>query len=256
MKVCLTMYFTSENYSGVVALNKSKNTSVLQLPSLFLFICFPVSAVVATVKKRKKMTDAVIYSEIKFKLNGEDSGKGIEILPTNHSGTQTQLVRLHGESSQCHFQSQGGQQRFDMCPNRCQTVIPPTVSKHLLPACPVNWLEYKDMCYFIGRTKLTILSALISCRQNSSELVHTEDFNTLIFLRPHMGDASYWIGLIKLEHWFWMDGRQLQNAVKSFFSNTDHLERSCTTVSKNAIFAEKCDALMGYICQKEAKTYA
>ncbi|XP_061089083.1 killer cell lectin-like receptor subfamily B member 1A isoform X3 [Conger conger] len=239
MKVCLTMYFTSENYSGVVALNKSKNTSVLQLPSLFLFICFPVSAVVATVKKRKKMTDAVIYSEIKFKLNGEDSGKGIEILPTNHSGTQTQcnskiiwvlcgvifillvaiigmaikMVRLHGESSQCHFQSQGGQQRFDMCPNRCQTVIPPTVSKHLLPACPVNWLEYKDMCYFIGRTKLTILSALISCRQNSSELVHTEDFNTLIFLRPHMGDASYWIGLIKLEHWFWMDGRQLQNAV-------------------------------------------
>ncbi|KAG5854978.1 hypothetical protein ANANG_G00043810 [Anguilla anguilla] len=220
------------------------------------------------------MTDSVIYTEVKFKKSaGEDTGTGVGKVHINRADTQTQcnskliwvlcgaifilltavigmaikMVRLHGESSRCGLQFQGGQQR----PDRSNTEIPPT-----LPLCPVNWVTYKELCYFIGSTKITRSSALESCSNISSQLANTEDTDTLRVLRQHMADTSYWIGLNRLgkengTSWFWMDDRRLQ--MTSFFSNTDHSERYCATVSKKTIYAEKCDEQKSYICEKKAR---
>ncbi|XP_048871725.1 C-type lectin domain family 2 member B-like isoform X2 [Brienomyrus brachyistius] len=121
------------------------------------------------------------------------------------------------------------------------------------PPCPFGWLLHKGQCYQFSREEQDRQSALRSCSSNYFQLADTEDPGTLNFLRQHMGNTFYWIGLNKTDHdsrWLWTGGRPLNRTY--YFNNTDHHNKNCAEVSIDKIYAESCTLKKRYICEKKA----
>ncbi|KAG7492334.1 hypothetical protein MATL_G00013160 [Megalops atlanticus] len=219
------------------------------------------------------MADSVIYTEIKFQRSpGEDARMTMRTAPINQTEAQLRLtsklfwiiggailillitvvgltieiIRLHGERIGASVQSQA---------DRPLTEIPSTEIQQALCGCPSELVQYKDLCYHIFRVKLTRDSAHSSCLNISSQLADTEDPGILSFLRQHLKNMSFWIGLKRKPNgsdWFWMNGRPLN--MTHYFSNTNHSARDCATVSKTKIYAEMCHEKRGYICEKKVSS--
>lgn len=136
-------------------------------------------------------------------------------------------------------------------------------------ACPEQWIQVGDQCYFFSSNKLDWLQSRDSCAEMGSHLtiLHTmEQHDALEKEAKKIGgfDYHFWIGLSDIEtegDWRWVDNTTLQHNYWDQWSSEPNNHQSggvhgedCATLDSHAKtwFDVPCNHIYKRICQMDA----
>ncbi|TNN65847.1 Collectin-12 [Liparis tanakae] len=78
------------------------------------------------------------------------------------------------------------------------------------PGCPVEWVNYKDKCYFFSKDLHSFDDAKATCESTSASLLIINDMEEMKWLKKQtFGKGYFWMGLTDREEesvWRWLDG--------------------------------------------------
>uniref|UniRef100_A0A6J0VBX6 Killer cell lectin-like receptor subfamily B member 1B allele C isoform X1 n=1 Tax=Pogona vitticeps TaxID=103695 RepID=A0A6J0VBX6_9SAUR len=118
--------------------------------------------------------------------------------------------------------------------------------------CPVNWLLYRDKCYWRSEDMKRWKESQADCATKNSHLVVIQDEEEMKFIKQNMQDKSvlYWIGLyssLSEEKWASVTGSQLDPNILPSDTKRNH----CGVIKDN-IRSDSCSAEHVWICEREA----
>ncbi|KAG2470263.1 CL2D3 protein, partial [Polypterus senegalus] len=122
--------------------------------------------------------------------------------------------------------------------------------------CPFDWLQYKDMCYFISKENKTWFESRNYCIAAKADLSEFKDPHHLTFLQEKLneGEGGYWIGLRQqssIEPWKWLDGTTL-DVKQSPFHVVTNSGSSHVYITKKNIFTGMAQNKKMCICSRSA----
>uniref|UniRef100_A0A674IXZ4 C-type lectin domain-containing protein n=1 Tax=Terrapene triunguis TaxID=2587831 RepID=A0A674IXZ4_9SAUR len=120
--------------------------------------------------------------------------------------------------------------------------------------CPRDWLPYKGKCYWVSKENRMWNSSHDDCLMKSSRLLVARDQEEMDYIQTITTEKnSLWIGLNFKSHertWIWVDGAPFNG---DLFPVVGPGERnSCGVIKGKQIHSETCNAVVKWICEKEA----
>ena len=127
-------------------------------------------------------------------------------------------------------------------------------------ACPPNWVQYDNSCYFTAPTKATWLEAQVACptfhRRALLASIHEANSDYITQLLQNSSFSHAWVGMFRLDNkgsWAWTDGSPVDyfNWKNGEPNNRGSGER-CASVSRGDRGKwndDTCSEKSGFICQ-------
>uniref|UniRef100_H3C0L1 C-type lectin domain-containing protein n=1 Tax=Tetraodon nigroviridis TaxID=99883 RepID=H3C0L1_TETNG len=128
--------------------------------------------------------------------------------------------------------------------------------------CPLEWLNYRDKCYFFSKDLHSFDDAKTTCDSLSASLLVINDKEEQKWLRKQVqGKGYFWIGLTDKEEenvWRWLDGTQPAFTMwkpgqpDNWGHGHDISGEDCAGLVHEALWNDFfCEDLISYICEKE-----
>ncbi|XP_068566058.1 collectin-12-like [Cebidichthys violaceus] len=138
---------------------------------------------------------------------------------------------------------------------------PPTL---WAPGCPVEWVNYRDKCYFFSKDLHSFDDAKATCESTSASLLIINDMEELKWLKKQtVGKGYFWMGLTDREEesvWRWLDGTEpaftkWKPGQPDDWGHGHEMGEDCAGLIHEGLWNDFfCEDLISYICEKEMET--
>ncbi|KAK9527632.1 hypothetical protein VZT92_014178 [Zoarces viviparus] len=138
---------------------------------------------------------------------------------------------------------------------------PPTL---WAPGCPVEWVNYRDKCYFFSKDLRSFDDAKATCESTSASLLIINNTEELKWLKKQtVGKGYFWMGLTDREEenvWRWLDGTEpaftkWKPGQPDDWGHGHEMGEDCAGLIHEGLWNDFfCEDLISYICEKEMVT--
>ncbi|KAL6097700.1 colec12 [Pungitius sinensis] len=132
------------------------------------------------------------------------------------------------------------------------------------PGCPVDWVNYKDNCYFFSKDMRSFDDAQTSCKSTAASLLAINDLEELTWLKQQtVGRGYFWMGLTDKEEenvWRWLDGSEpaftkWKPGQPDDWGHGHEMGEDCAGLVHGGLWNDFfCEDQISYICEKEMET--
>ncbi|XP_022622868.1 collectin-12 [Seriola dumerili] len=132
------------------------------------------------------------------------------------------------------------------------------------PGCPVEWVNYRDKCYFFSRNLYSFDDANASCESKSASLLIINDMEEQRWLKKQtFGKGYFWMGLTDKEEenvWRWLDGTEpaftkWKPGQPDNWGHGHEIGEDCAGLIHEGLWNDFfCEDLISYICEKDMET--
>nr|XP_020442065.1 collectin-12 [Monopterus albus]XP_020442066.1 collectin-12 [Monopterus albus] len=132
------------------------------------------------------------------------------------------------------------------------------------PGCPVEWVNYRDKCYFFSKDLHSFDDAKETCESKSASLLIINDMEEQKWLKKQIfGKGYFWMGLTDREEenmWRWLDGTepaftQWKPGQPDNWGYGHEVGEDCAGLIHEGLWNDFfCQDLISYICEKEKET--
>ncbi|XP_029385017.1 collectin-12 [Echeneis naucrates] len=132
------------------------------------------------------------------------------------------------------------------------------------PGCPVEWVNYRDKCYFFSKELHSFDDSKEICESKSASLLIINDMEEQRWLKKQMfGKGYFWMGLTDREEenvWRWLDGTEpaftkWKPGQPDNWSHGHEIGEDCAGLIHEGLWNDfLCEDLISYICEKEMET--
>ncbi|XP_068437699.1 collectin-12-like isoform X2 [Clinocottus analis] len=129
------------------------------------------------------------------------------------------------------------------------------------PGCPVDWLNYKDKCYFFSKDLHSFDDAKAICESTSASLLIINDLDELKWLKKQtVAKGYFWMGLTDRAEetvWRWLDGTvpaftKWKSGQPDNWGHGHEDGEDCAGLIHEGLWNDFfCEDLISYICEKE-----
>uniref|UniRef100_A0A8C5M6E1 C-type lectin domain-containing protein n=2 Tax=Leptobrachium leishanense TaxID=445787 RepID=A0A8C5M6E1_9ANUR len=129
------------------------------------------------------------------------------------------------------------------------------VQKSPCKLCPLNWIGFKEKCYFFSEDRENWITSRNNCSHMKADIVSLEDAKEREFISRLVSNQKgyFWIGLTKNgSDWTWQTGGILDKDVTIKEGTSPHM---CTVVIGKEMSAEFCGNPNKWICEMEMSEY-
>lgn len=132
------------------------------------------------------------------------------------------------------------------------------------PGCPLEWVNYRDKCYFFSKDLHSFDDAKTTCESTSASLLIINDMEEQKWLKQQMfGKGYFWMGLTDREDenvWRWLDGTEpaftkWKPGQPDDWGHGHEMGEDCAGLIHEGLWNDFfCEDLISYICEKEMET--
>ncbi|XP_039982212.1 collectin-12-like [Xiphias gladius] len=132
------------------------------------------------------------------------------------------------------------------------------------PGCPIEWVNYRDKCYFVSKDLHSFDDAKAMCESKSASLVIINDIEEQKWLKKQtFGKGYFWMGLTDREEenvWRWLDGTEpaytkWKPGQPDNWGHGHGMGEDCAGLIHEGLWNDFfCEDLISYICEKEMET--
>ncbi|KAM9839473.1 collectin-12-like [Aulostomus maculatus] len=132
------------------------------------------------------------------------------------------------------------------------------------PACPPEWLSYRDKCYFFSKDLHSFDDSKAACELKSASLVIISDMEEQKWLTKQiLGKGYFWMGLtdrVEENVWRWLDGTEpvftkWKPGQPDNWGHEHETGEDCAGLIHKGLWNDFfCEDLISYICEKEMVT--
>ncbi|XP_038585879.1 collectin-12-like [Micropterus salmoides] len=132
------------------------------------------------------------------------------------------------------------------------------------PGCPIDWVNYRDKCYFFSKDLRSFDDAKATCESSSASLLIINDMEEQIWLKERTtGKGYFWMGLTdggKENVWRWLDGTEpaftkWKPGQPDNWGHGHELGEDCAGLIHEGLWNDFfCEDLISYICEKDMET--
>ncbi|XP_071341053.1 collectin-12-like [Trachinotus anak] len=130
------------------------------------------------------------------------------------------------------------------------------------PGCPVEWVNYRDNCYFFSKDLHSFDDAKATCESKAASLLIISDMEEQRWLKKQIfGKGYFWMGLTDREEenvWRWLDGTEpaftkwKPGQPDNWGHGHEMKGEDCAGLIHEGLWNDFfCEDLISYICEKE-----
>ncbi|XP_040921945.1 collectin-12-like isoform X2 [Toxotes jaculatrix] len=132
------------------------------------------------------------------------------------------------------------------------------------PGCPVEWVNYREKCYFFSKDLHSFDDAKTTCESKSASLLIVSDMEEQKWLKKQIfGKGYFWMGLTDKEEenvWRWLDGTEpaftkWKPGQPDNWGHGHGTGEDCAGLIHEGLWNDFfCEDLISYICEKQMET--
>ncbi|XP_054479051.1 collectin-12-like [Anoplopoma fimbria] len=132
------------------------------------------------------------------------------------------------------------------------------------PGCPVDWVNYRDNCYFFSKDLHSFDDAEATCASMSASLLIINDMEEQKWLKKQtIGKGYFWMGLTDRGQenvWRWLDSTEpaftkWKPGQPDDWGHGHELGEDCAGLIHEGLWNDFfCEDLISYICEKQLET--